>query len=124
MSNVSPVDVAWTALCLWGVWHHTRMWWAIRGDIEALEGGLLPVTPAALSLFRNDAESEFDWAGLKSVLAFIGVVAMFRPSAPLDPLGVIILVLLFGGMLWTRLRSINRGRRRARIIAGADVVTR
>lgn len=116
LGTISWSDVCWTGLCCWSAWHHARIWWAVRRDIEDLEAGLLPVTADAMTLFRSDAGSEADWALLWSALAMVGVVAMTQPSRPLDAQAAIVVVLLFGVAIWSRVRSEIRGRKRARII--------
>lgn len=118
--TVSWTEVAWVAICLWGAWHHGRVWAAIQHDIIRLVDGEQVVTPGALALFRNDAESELDWTLLKAALALIGMVGMARPNPSIDLQSWIVIVVLFGIVVWTRLRSEVRCRRRQRIVSGHE----
>lgn len=118
--TVSITEVCWVALCSWGAWHHWHIWRAIQRDLDDLDAGRLPISRAALALFRNDAETEFDWTALKATLGGIGIVGMLQPNPPLDAQGWVVVALLFGIVVWTRLRSEVRGRRRARIKASTD----
>ncbi len=118
--TVALPEVIWVAICLWGAWHHGRVWAAIQHDIIRLVDGEQAVTPGALALFRNDAESELDWTLLKSALVLIGMVRMTQPNPPLDLQAWISVVVLLGIVVWTRLRSEVRGRRRQRIVSGHE----
>ena len=114
-ATIAATEVAWTILCLWGVWRHARMWRAIDRDVDLLESGVIPVSPGALALFRNDRATELDWVVMKTLLAGGGIVQMFADNRPRSDAGWVTVALLFAAILWIRSRSEARGRRRAAV---------
>ncbi|HQW88602.1 MAG TPA: hypothetical protein PK478_02065 [Nitrospira sp.] len=118
MDTISPFEVLWALIVTWGAWHHAHAWRDIHDDVMRLEAGELAVTPGAMALYRNDADSEADWALVWLAMALVGLIAMTQPRVPTDIQGVSTTVLLFGVAVWARFRSEVRGRRRARVIAG------
>lgn len=112
--TVSPLEVAWVLIVGWGVVHHAAIYRGINCTLDDIEATGHPITPAALALLRNDAESEMDWTLFKAALTVMGLVSWFTPQRPMDLGDVMVAVILFGAVLWTRHRSEVRARRRER----------
>lgn len=110
--TIAASELAWTALCLWGVWRHLCLWRDIDHDIDLLEAGVIPASDGVMALFRNDRATEFDWVVMKAFLAFAGVSQMFAVNRDRPLASWLTVAALFGAVLWIRSRAEMRGRNR------------
>jgi len=111
------ITIAWVLIPLWGAIHHCLLWREVQDAIRLLDAGVVEASAGARMLFINDADNELDWTAVKLAFSVIGFIRATQAS--IDPLtlqGTSVVILLLAVVLWARLRSEIRSRRRRRII--------